>query len=109
MLELVASATEWGLDQGPSADTPYEALQQRFPEVIVVAAGGIADGRGLAAALMLGADGVLMGSRFWATQESLIHANAKAGIVAASGDETIRTSVYDIVRRRRGRRDTRAV
>ena len=61
---MLALATEWGLDPGPSADTPYEA-QQCFPEVIVVAAGGIADGRGLAAALMLGADGVLMGSRFW--------------------------------------------
>src|SRR4029077_15629057 len=62
--------------------------------------GGIADGRGRAAALMVGADGVLMGTRFWATQESIIHSAAKAKVVAASGDETIRTRVYDIVRRR---------
>jgi nitronate monooxygenase len=66
----------------------------------VLAAGGIADGRGLAAALMLGADGVLMGTRFWATQEAIIHSAAKTKVVAASGDETIRTRVYDVVRRR---------
>jgi len=54
----------------------------------------------LAAALMLGADGVLMGTRFWATQEAIIHSAAKTKVVAASGDETIRTRVYDVVRRR---------
>ncbi len=70
------------------------------PEVLVLAAGGIADGRGIAAALMLGADGALIGTRFWATQEALIHPAAKARVVAASGDETVRTSVYDIVRNR---------
>jgi nitronate monooxygenase len=77
-----------------------DAVGRRAPNVIVLAAGGIADGRGLAAALMLGADGVLMGTRFWSTQEALIHPAAKAQVVAASGDETIRTSVYDIVRLR---------
>lgn len=70
------------------------------PDVLVLAAGGIADGRGIAAALMLGADGVLMGTRFWATAEALIHPAAKARVVGASGDETMRTSVYDIVRNR---------
>ena len=70
------------------------------PEVLVLAAGGIADGRGIAAALMLGADGALLGTRFWATQEALIHPAAKARVVAATGDDTIRTSVYDIVRGR---------
>jgi nitronate monooxygenase len=84
----------------PFVPTVVDALSKHAPDVIVVAAGGIADGRGLAAALMLGAEGVLMGSRFWATQEALIHPNAKAKVVAASGDETIRTSVYDIVRQR---------
>jgi nitronate monooxygenase len=84
----------------PFVPTVVDVLAKHAPHVIVVAAGGIADGRGLAAALMLGAEGVLMGSRFWATQEALIHPNAKAKVVAASGDETIRTSVYDIVRQR---------
>ena len=66
----------------------------------MLAAGGIADGRGIAAALMLGADGALLGTRFWATQEALIHPSAKARVVAATGDETVRTRVYDIARHR---------
>jgi len=66
--------------------------------VPVVAAGGIADGRGLAAALTLGAAGALIGTRFYAAQEALGHANAKARIVASSGDQTVRTRVFDIVR-----------
>ena len=70
------------------------------PDVMVLAAGGIADGRGIAAALMLGADGVLLGTRFWATQEALVHPAAKARVLAATGDETVRTSVYDIARHR---------
>ena len=67
-------------------------------DVPVVAAGGIADGRGLAAALMLGADGVLMGTRFYVASEALASSAAKARIVAASGDDTVRTSVFDIAR-----------
>jgi len=77
-----------------------DALAARAPDVLVLAAGGIADGRGLAASLMLGADGVLMGTRFWATQEALIPDAAKTMVLEATGDETIRTSVYDVVRRR---------
>lgn len=67
-------------------------------DAIVVAAGGIADGRGLAAALMLGAEGVLVGTRFYASTESLAHAKAKARLAAAEGEETIRTTTIDIVR-----------
>lgn len=69
------------------------------PEVPIVAAGGIADGRGLAAALMLGCGGVLMGTRFVATNESLYTEIRKSAIVGAAGDETIRTEVFDILRR----------
>src|SRR5947209_1631633 len=58
--------------------------------VPVAAAGGVADGRGLAAALMLGADGVLVGTRFYATLEAAIHHAAKERVIATSGDETIR-------------------
>lgn len=64
----------------------------------VVAAGGIADGRGLAAALMLGADGVLVGTRFYATQEAAGFSSAKDRIVAANGDQTIRGILFDIAR-----------
>jgi nitronate monooxygenase len=64
----------------------------------VLAAGGIADGRGLAAALMLGAAGVLIGTRFWATPEALGSDNAKQLLTKAGGDQTIRTLVFDLVR-----------
>ncbi len=77
-----------------------DLVARERPEVLVLAAGGIADGRGIAAALMLGADGVLLGTRFWATQEALVHPAAKARVLAATGDETVRTKVYDIVRDR---------
>lgn len=65
---------------------------------MVVAAGGIADGRGLAACLMLGASGVLMGSRFYASEEAEGPTEAKKRICAASGDETIRGLIFDISR-----------
>jgi nitronate monooxygenase len=64
----------------------------------VVAAGGIADPRQLAACLLLGAAGVLVGTRLYAAEESLGHANAKARIREAGGDETLRTRVFDILR-----------
>lgn len=64
----------------------------------VVAAGGIADGRGLAAALSLGASGVLMGTRFASAEESLWSGAMKDKLVAAGGDDTIQTRVFDIIR-----------
>ena len=69
------------------------------PDTLVCAAGGIVDGRGLAAALMLGADGVVMGTRFWASQEALVHPDIHLNGVRSGGDDTIRTSVIDIARR----------
>ena len=67
--------------------------------IAVAAAGGIADGRGLAAALALGADGALMGTRFYASDESLAASEAKARVVAAGGEATVRTRIFDIIRR----------
>jgi nitronate monooxygenase len=64
----------------------------------VAAAGGVADGRGLAAALVLGAAGVLAGTRFYASREALGHAAAKARLVEGAGDATLRTTVFDLVR-----------
>jgi nitronate monooxygenase len=52
---------------------------ERAPETLVLAAGGVADGRGLASALVLGADGVLVGTRFWASPEALVSPRARAG------------------------------
>jgi nitronate monooxygenase len=71
----------------------------RAPETLVLAAGGVADGRGLAAALMLGADGVVVGTRFWASSEALVSPRAHERALGASGDSTYRTRVYDYVRR----------
>ncbi|WP_420404867.1 NAD(P)H-dependent flavin oxidoreductase [Nisaea sp.] len=70
-----------------------------LPDLPVVAAGGIADGRGLAAALALGASGVLLGTRFVATEESLAPEGAKAAVAAESGDVTVKGSVFDKARR----------
>jgi len=61
---------------------------------LVLAAGGIADARGLAAALCLGADGVVMGTRFIATLEANAHPVYKARLVAASEEDTVRTILF---------------
>jgi nitronate monooxygenase len=62
--------------------------------VPVVAAGGIADGRGLAAALALGAEGVVLGTRLLATTESNAHELYKQKVVAASEEDTVRTTLF---------------
>ena len=77
-----------------------DALAARAPDTMLLAAGGIADGRGLAAARVLGADGVLLGSRLWASAESLASAGAVNAALAASGDDTARSAVFDILRRK---------
>jgi nitronate monooxygenase len=66
--------------------------------VPVLAAGGIADGRGLAAALALGAAGALIGSRFQATTEALVAPAITKAIVEGRGQDTERSRVLDIVR-----------
>lgn len=65
-------------------------------DIPVVAAGGIADGRGLAAALALGAEAVLMGTRFLATLEAPIPESWKRAIVDAGGSDTVYSKVIDI-------------
>jgi NAD(P)H-dependent flavin oxidoreductase YrpB (nitropropane dioxygenase family) len=61
---------------------------------LVLAAGGIADGRGLAAALMLGADGAWIGTRLVATDESGAHDGYKSRLVEADATETVRTALF---------------
>ena len=77
-----------------------DALATQSPSTLLLAAGGIADGRGLAAALMLGADGVLMGTRLWASAESLAASGAVSAALKANGDDTARSSVFDVLRRK---------
>jgi nitronate monooxygenase len=64
----------------------------------VLAAGGIADGRGVAAGLALGAAGALVGTRFLATAESQASPAAKKAIIAGGGEDTERNNVLDIAR-----------
>ena len=75
-----------------------DLLAARSPDTLLCAAGGIADGRGLAAALVLGADGALVGSRLWATTEANVPERMQAAALASTGDGTVRTSVMDIAR-----------
>lgn len=75
-----------------------DLLAARAPQTLLAAAGGIADGRTLAAALMLGADGVVVGSRLWASREALVSETMHAAALAADGDATIRSSVMDLAR-----------
>ncbi len=97
---LVAQGTEaggHGAARGLVTLVP-EVIDAIGTQVPVVASGGIADGRGLAAALMLGASGVLMGTRFYATPEAAGAQAAKDRICNASGDDTLRSIVFDISR-----------
>jgi nitronate monooxygenase len=96
-----AEAGGHGQSRGTLTLVPEVAdyLSKRAPATVLVAAGGIADGRGLAAALMLGADGVLIGSRFWASLEATVNPAFQAKAAAANGDATIRTTVVDIARK----------
>jgi nitronate monooxygenase len=77
-----------------------DLVAERTPAALVLAAGGIADGRGLAAALSLGADGVVVGTRLLASREAPVHVEAKSRVVASTSDDTVRTTVLDIVRGR---------
>ena len=99
---IVAQGTEAG---GHGMSEPLFTLLPQVvdvcPGTLIVAAGGIADGRGMAAALMLGAQGVLMGTRFYASQEAIGHPAAKQRIVEAEGGQTVRSIVFDLSRRMR--------
>jgi nitronate monooxygenase len=85
-----------GVTRGTMGLVP--AVVDAVAPIPVVAAGGIADGRGLAAALALGAAGVSMGTRFTASRESLWDQAMKDASLAAGGDDTQQTRVFDVVR-----------
>jgi nitronate monooxygenase len=75
-----------------------DVIADQRPDVLLLAAGGVADGRSVAAALALGADAVMAGTRFWATRQAAVSRAAHARALAIDGDATRRTGVYDIVR-----------
>lgn len=98
---LVAQGTEAGGHVGWMASLPLLPMMAKAVAPLpVLCAGGIADGRGLAAALALGAEGVLLGTRFMATPEAPIHANFKRAIVESDGHDTVLTEIPDLASQR---------
>ena len=97
---IVAQGTEAGGHTGIVPTLPFvPAVVDAVAPVPVIAAGGIADGRGIAAALMLGADGVWLGTRFLATPESGFPPAKKERVLAAGIGDTVLTEVHDIADR----------
>jgi nitronate monooxygenase len=97
---LVAQGTEAG-GHGASRttiDIVPAVVDLAAGRVPVVAAGGIADGRGLAAMMMLGASGVLLGTRFYASIEADGAEEAKKRICAAASGSTVRSIIFDLSR-----------
>ncbi|MFI6564431.1 NAD(P)H-dependent flavin oxidoreductase [Streptomyces sp. NPDC050534] len=98
---IVAQGTEsggHGARKGRSTLPFVPVVVDLAAPVPVLAAGGIADGRGVAAALALGAAGALLGTRFQATREALVDPAAAQAIVEGRGQDTERSRVLDIAR-----------
>lgn len=93
---VVAQGTEGGGHVGTMGSTVIVRLAARRLACPVLAAGGFADGAGLAAALVLGAEGVLMGTRFLATDEAPLHPDFKRVILGSDGHSTVLTEIPDI-------------
>ena len=94
---IVAQGSDAG---GHTGIVPTFALVPQIVDAVgglpVLAAGGIADGRGLVAALALGAAGALIGTRFVASVESAAHGLYKRGIVAAAATDSLETDIFEI-------------
>ena len=88
---LIAEGMESGGHIGDIATMPLVPQVVDAVDVPVVAAGGIADGRGLVAALALGAQGIQMGTRFICTTECTAHENYKRAIIKARDRSTMTT------------------
>jgi nitronate monooxygenase len=96
---IVAQGSEAGGHSGGGSTLPFVPIVvDLVAPVPVLAAGGIADGRGIAAALCLGASGALLGTRFEATSEALLEPGYVKAILDGHGGETERSRVLDIAR-----------
>ena len=96
---IVAQGAEAGGHGALRATLPLvPAVVDAVDPTPVLAAGGIGDGRGLTAALGLGAAGAVIGTCFCVADEALTHPAAKQRLLTARGNETIRTTVFDTVR-----------
>ena len=76
-----------------------DLIAKEYPETILCAAGGIGDGRTVAAAFMLGADGVMVGSRLWASKEANVSKQMHDAALNSTGDDTIRSQTMDLARK----------
>lgn len=96
---IVAQGSEAGGHGGRRATLPLvPAVVDLVAPTPVLAARGIADGRGVAAALVLGAAGALIGTRFQASKEALVPAEVAKALIAGRGSDTERSRVLDIAR-----------
>lgn len=88
---VIAEGFEAGGHNGRDELTTFTLIPQTTDAVSipVIAAGGIGDGRGIAAAFALGAEGVQLGTRFLATKESSAHPNFKKAVIDASPTDTV--------------------
>jgi nitronate monooxygenase len=94
---VTAQGTEAGGHTGLVSTLPLvPAVVDAVAPIPVIAAGGIGDGRGIAAALMLGAEGVWVGTRFLATRECGVSDAYKARVIASAGDDTVLTDLFDL-------------
>lgn len=91
---VVAEGTESGGHIGQNTTMCLVPQVVDAVEIPVIAAGGIADGRGVAAAFMLGAEGVQVGTRFLACTECQIHENYKNAVIAAKDTDNAITGFY---------------
>ncbi len=96
---IVAQGTEAGGHTGQVGTLPLLQAVLEAVSVPVVAAGGVATVRGLAAALAAGAEGVWLGTAFLASPESEATEGARRRVVAARADETVLTAVFDRAQR----------
>jgi nitronate monooxygenase len=100
---IVVQGAEAGGHGATRATFPFvpeaaDYLRQRSPNTLLIAAGGIGDGRGLAASLILGADGVVVGTRLWSSAEALTPKTHTDKAIGKTGDSTIRTKSLDALR-----------
>ena len=98
---IVAQGTEAG-GHGMGARSLFAflpAVVDAVAPIPVLSAGAVGDGRGLAASLLVGAEGALVGTRFFASREALGPQAAKQRMIDMGGDDTLRTRAFDVVRR----------
>ncbi len=96
---LIAQGNEAGGHCGSASMLPLLVrIAERYPDVPLLAAGGIASGRALAAVMAAGADGANVGTAFLATPEATEVPDVyKERVIASDGEDTIFTRVYDLI------------